>query len=997
MLSHDEDSLSEGSIEELTESDIEDDRINDYTTFSAKYMTEITNLLNINGHVNCENALALNKEMQQRLQEVRNRLQSMLHAVKQRYISNEERLKLNLGKKKRGYGMRGAYLKGGTFFFKGNMFFKDINCRNCPNNQDYVYRKNEGEIFPMDFNLSSRHVWSLLDKKALVQAVKEQLIDYLADCKVRDKNKKSKDLPLQVQVHTEKLSSLLSSVDESFKIDWEEVSAHNLHYRHSPSSCKTMWMVYLHPSLKRGVWSAEENKQLLLAAQKHNYQDWQTIAKSIPKRSDYQCFIQYQTNVCFIDTKRWGRWDKRDDAKLLELVQTKTVNGVVDWNLIASYFPHKPKKSLHTRYAYYLDPKFSHAPFTPEEDLVLLAAVEEYGEKFGLLPRALFPNRSITQLRMRYKYTLKNRHTIAPWTVEDDKKLIEFVAEHGTTAWIRCAEVLGNHNRISCRTRYHTIKKSFDKNPNTTLEDIPRKKTCVLRNSVITPENWVEKVAELRENPETVLAPTCYKQRKAQERLEKKIAKAKLKSEKKFKFHKAVKSTGEKTKSEKKFEFLKEVKSREDKTKSEKKFECLKEVKATGEKTKRKVMPYVERLRAVEQKLYHYFKYAYNFRLGTDVCTTPPNANLCEVARTLHFQTDSTKHYNHDTMLSWYIRRRCKYYLQRGNQLTTENVVKKSFESLPPSWPTALAFRALCVQAAQLQSEVSEIDDKDNDEQKPTEINCHEAVQRFRHRMHILFSQTALLSRLEPERYNDLVQNTSSVPKVTETSITIDESTQGTTTSASEQQAFDLSCVKHEFPAQLASSQDNSTLYDTLPRIEIRKKVKKVDTSVVSKRKRTNKLKVSKKENETTRREKKAEAKKESKTTKAVSNKEDITSLSTTHSSYNDNNSQTSNISAENNRCQIVNQLPALQQQSIFTYTVIKQEDIHSCIKSTILQPEASISMMQENLTPQPQQKKKARKSKLVDNLSSEAAPADKRVCIDAELKLSNIKTEYEI
>lgn len=187
-----------------------------------------------------------------------------------------------------------------------------------------------------------------------------QVVDFLADHQMRDKSNTSKKLTLDIKVHTEKLANLLTQIDEKFQVDWEQVSAHNLNYRHSPSSCKTMWQVYLHPSLKRNAWTEEENKRLLYVAQIHNYQNWESIAKSVLKRSDYQCFIQYQTAVCFMDTQRWGRWDKRDDIKLLKLIKKKSINGVIDWNAVASYFPHKPKKSLHQRYIYYLDPKISH-------------------------------------------------------------------------------------------------------------------------------------------------------------------------------------------------------------------------------------------------------------------------------------------------------------------------------------------------------------------------------------------------------------------------------------------------------------------------------------------------------------------------------------------------------------------------------------------------------------------------------------------------------------
>ncbi|XP_017481702.1 PREDICTED: uncharacterized protein LOC108370802 [Rhagoletis zephyria] len=805
MLSIDDEDHSSGdsASEEFSDSEFEDESSIDYAAFSARYMGEITDLLGTHSHVNCENALLLNQEMQQRLVEVRKRLQTLLQSVQLRYLANEQRLKMNLGKKQRGVGIRGAYLKGGTFFFKGNMFFKDLNCRNCPNNEDYEYRRNvEGEMFPMDFELCSRHVWSLLDKRAVVQAVKEQIIDYLADRKFRDKNNKSKKLELEIKVHTEKVASLLAQVDDKFQIDWAQVSAHNLNYRHSPSSCKAMWQVYLHPTLKRSSWTEVEKRRLLQAARKHNYQNWELIATAVPKRSDYQCFIQYHTSVCYTDTQRYGRWDKRDDKKLLEVIEKKTTNGIVEWNAVAPYFPHKSKKALHQRYLYYLHPKISHEPFTAEEDLILLAAVEEYGEKFALFPRTLFPNRSITQLRMRYRNTLQTRHKLAPWTVEDDKKLMECISEHGTSAWLRCAEVLGNHNRISCRTRFVTIQKFFVKNPEATIEDIPRKKTCIMKNSVITTQNWVEKVAELRDNPDAVLIP------------ERKIY-AKQKGKSKAKRNKCLK--GEE---ELKCEIQKEKEELVEDSKAQiiaPKEESGTETPAPEEEEtipnasfpecdtqtplgiKKKKVRYVERLRAVELQLYNFFKYAYNFRLGTDVCNKPPNVFLRTVASSLGFRPDPTRPYVTDTLLSKYIGRRCKFYLSTARE---GEVLSHAFgATLPPSWPTAMAFRALCVQSSQVQLEDAK-NDEHNEESKHCEIDMNAAVQSFRKRMRTLLYQTALLSRLQPTRFPELMQSIPSEHTTTDLAI-MDDIREETTSSvyeiSTENSLFDLTRVKTEY------------------------------------------------------------------------------------------------------------------------------------------------------------------------------------------------------
>lgn len=128
---------------------------------------------------------------------------------------------------------------------------------------------------------------------------------------------------------------------------------------------------------------------------------------------------------------------------------------------------------------------------------MLLAAVKEYN-KFTCIPKTLFPNRSIVQLRCRYNNTIRDRHKYQPWTIEDDHRLVEFVAENGTSAWLDCERYLDNkHSRTSCRTRFGTIQKYLKKYPECDIEDVPRRKQYTYAHDV-TSENWSKKIIEMQ-------------------------------------------------------------------------------------------------------------------------------------------------------------------------------------------------------------------------------------------------------------------------------------------------------------------------------------------------------------------------------------------------------------------------------------------------------------------------------------------------------------------
>lgn len=134
-----------------------------------------------------DNALKLNQELQQRLEQVRTHMLELLKQVRARYARNEEilirRLKprtrfpvIGNGSVSENIGQSGAILRGGTFRFKGNLYFRDVDGRSCPNNDDYNSRC-ETEMFPTDFDMRSKHVWTVLDKKNVVMGIKQQVSD----------------------------------------------------------------------------------------------------------------------------------------------------------------------------------------------------------------------------------------------------------------------------------------------------------------------------------------------------------------------------------------------------------------------------------------------------------------------------------------------------------------------------------------------------------------------------------------------------------------------------------------------------------------------------------------------------------------------------------------------------------------------------------------------------------------------------------------------------
>ncbi|XP_017081921.1 snRNA-activating protein complex subunit 4 [Drosophila eugracilis] len=493
------------------------DDVGDLWINQQQLMAEISTLLQTTAESSDENALQLNQELQRRLLQVRSKILTILQIVRARFDRNEDILVRRLRPRTQfspdSFNLSGAILRKGTFRFKGNLFFRDIDGRSCPNNEDYETRCHT-EMFPTDFDMHSRHVWTLLDKKNVIMGIKQQLLDYNAQKMDIIPSASLKRKP--TERHLNSLASLLTTVDSGFRIDWNQISTLDLEFRHSPYSCEAMWQVYLSPDINRDDWSPDEDEALLAAASANRMQNWELIASSLDRRSDYQCFVRFNTALRHLVEPRTSyRWSDEDNERLRDLAEKNTANGVINWKKVVEYFPGKSKSTLIGRYYYVLHPSISHDPFTTKEDMMLFAAVEEYNGKFHCFPRTLFPNRSLAQLRTRYHNVLSQRNKTDSWSVQDDNRLMSFVTQYGPSQWLNCAAFLGNHSRTSCRTRYLVIKKFMEQNLNAKVEDLPRRR--LRKMSVVNSDNWAQHLQEWQEDPESLMTAQRTKRSQVRE------------------------------------------------------------------------------------------------------------------------------------------------------------------------------------------------------------------------------------------------------------------------------------------------------------------------------------------------------------------------------------------------------------------------------------------------------------------------------------------------
>uniref|UniRef100_A0AAG5D069 snRNA-activating protein complex subunit 4 n=1 Tax=Anopheles atroparvus TaxID=41427 RepID=A0AAG5D069_ANOAO len=480
------------------------------------YTTEVENIIRENVDVTTANAIELNHHYRAKLRLLRTQLETLLGQCQAR-LKDVDGMVDNL-RHNRKDGI--PYRVRTPGYICGQPFFKDHELYPGPHNADYLYRKNvKKEFFPLDmFEVAETH-WTPKDKLGMKNGIWLQALEFLRRegalrLKMCSNPVKAERIRQDIASYkTLALEAIWSRVQayeaeyggERFKVDWLVISNVNVLGRHTAAACEAMWNQYLRPELKKGSWHAEEDS-LLAAVRIHNCQDWSSIAQSVGNRSEYQCFVHFRSYFSQQAQIERKPWTPEEDARLLRVVQENRMGSNVVWNKVVENMPLRNKIQVYHRYKYTLMRPMKGAKFTAEEDCIITAYVQQYGDDFKFFPEHLLPGRTMKQVWARYNNTLRFVDKRAGWSLEEDKRLMSYIAEHLTEegpekiSWSDCSRHLSNHSRASCRSRYYTIEKFLEKHPNATLEDVPRRERKKLSTDV-THENWIKTIIDIRSTP----------------------------------------------------------------------------------------------------------------------------------------------------------------------------------------------------------------------------------------------------------------------------------------------------------------------------------------------------------------------------------------------------------------------------------------------------------------------------------------------------------------
>lgn len=424
-------------------------------------------------HARIDAALGLNKLLDEKLKRLEKVLVGRLHECRQKLRDLHE-LAVPADKQDRQETFR--YVNCGKPYFKDKSNFP------APDNEDTILMAKSNMY---DFSeITAVPGWTVKDKsnftnlllKMSIDIKKKELTSKIAQLKRDNNDIKPKQLEKKIDAINKEITALnnKSLKDVALPIEQEydwEIVANKLNRRHSATEYRSLWKVFLHPSINKNVWDKIEHSRLHDIANEHNLQDWDSIAKALNTgRTGYQCFVYFRTNMS--NTFTGKKWTKEEEEYLRRLIEYYKEDEYIPWGKVASSMENRTKIQIYNKYFRLVEKRKGR--FLPEEDAVILTCLDKFGLNFKKISEYL-PGRSATQIRVRYGVLAKKRISTI-WTVQEDKKLLQIMAnEDSLTNYSYVTDHFPGKTRVHIRGRYITLLKWMKRHPNSTLDNAPRR------------------------------------------------------------------------------------------------------------------------------------------------------------------------------------------------------------------------------------------------------------------------------------------------------------------------------------------------------------------------------------------------------------------------------------------------------------------------------------------------------------------------------------------
>ncbi|OMH85671.1 Myb-like protein L [Zancudomyces culisetae] len=189
----------------------------------------------------------------------------------------------------------------------------------------------------------------------------------------------------------EEEAALKGIVEENGGYDWVDI-ARKLNTNRTAAQCFKYYQRKLNNKLTKKHWNVDEDEMVRQLVSYYGEGQWQSISSCIEGRTSQQ--VLHRWYKVLHPMIKSGRWTEDEDALLLEAVK---LYGVGKWTKISQHVPGRTDVKCRERYVNVLAPNVNHSKWTREEDHKLIEIVNRVGVGKWSYVSYLMGNRSDNQ------------------------------------------------------------------------------------------------------------------------------------------------------------------------------------------------------------------------------------------------------------------------------------------------------------------------------------------------------------------------------------------------------------------------------------------------------------------------------------------------------------------------------------------------------------------------------------------------------------------------